>query len=215
MSEENDILEEEDVVETETESDPKPKRLMTPEERKKVRYHNVAPIKKKPKKKTFGQKLKESLFGEDIKNVPEYMFFDVVIPALKKNTVDLVNGAVNMALFGNPRSSSSGKFASGERTKVTSSIYSGGSSYTRRENMRRKRLGELIFESKDEAEYVIDQLQDLIDTYGSASIEDLNYILGEPSSYTDANWGWTNLRGASAIGCSDGWALDMPTPKAI
>ena len=45
------------------------------------------------RQKTFGQKLKEAVFGEDVKNVPEHVFFNIVVPNVMRMFGDSVQGA--------------------------------------------------------------------------------------------------------------------------
>lgn len=172
------------------------------------------PNKNAVKKKSRGKRLKEAIFGEDIQNVPEYVLYDVLIPALKKLFVDSVNNALGMALFGEVR----GRRREGQSHVSMSSVYEGrseGRFGSGRSARARNKVNDIIFDTRNDAEYVLDQLIDLVDEYGSASLQDLYYIIGTDSAHTDANWGWTNLRGAAVVAVAEGYILDMPPIKAL
>ena len=55
---------------------------------------------------------------------------------------------------------------------------------------------DIILESRGDAQLVLDQMDDLIDTYGVASLADLYEAVGAPYEYTAHNFGWTNIHSA-------------------
>lgn len=171
------------------------------------------PNKNAVKKKGFGKRMKEAIFGEDVEHVGSYVFYDILIPAFKKLLSDMAKGAVDMALYGNDR-----RGRDTGRTHVSmSSVYDGRaeSRYERNRTRSRNRLSDILFDSKADAEYVLDQLINLTDEYGMASLQDLYYLVGFDSARTDANWGWTNLRGSAVVAVADGYILDLPPVKAL
>ena len=173
------------------------------------------PIKGAVKKKSRAQRIKEAFFGEDVGSVSQYVFYDVLIPATKKLLAEMVNGAVNMTLFGDGRARDRDR----GRTHVSmSSIYEGRSEGRYRRDSRnsyRSRLNDIIFDNRQDAEMVLERLQDLIDEYGLASLQDLYSLVGFDSTYTDNNWGWTNLKGAGVLGVQEGYVLDLPPVKGL
>lgn len=166
----------------------------------------------KIKKKNEFQKLAGVFISEDAKNVKSYVFSDILVPAIKKAIVDIVTDGINMFFYGGTRrgSSSSG-------SKVSYRSY-----YDRKDDRQsdsRPRTGysydEIVLESRGEAEEVLSQLSDLIDTYRVATVADLYDLVGITHNYTDNKYGWTNIRNAEAQRCKDGYMLKLPKPIPI
>ena len=70
---------------------------------------------------------------------------------------------------------------------------------------------DVVFESKADAERVIDILCDYIDEYGEASVAAF-YGAADISSddFTDNYWGWRDLSTATVRRTRDGWVIVMP-----
>ena len=59
---------------------------------------------------------------------------------------------------------------------------------------------DIIIESRGDAELVLDQLEEIISTYGVASVADLYDLVGITGrSYTDNKYGWTDIRNAKVV----------------
>lgn len=69
--------------------------------------------------------------------------------------------------------------------------------------------------SRIECEMVLDQLIELISKYETATLRDLLTMVGENHSYTDEDWGWTDLRGGRVHRVRDGYLLDLPRPEPL
>lgn len=163
----------------------------------------VEPVAKgKVKKKTELGKIKAALIAEDAENIKSYILWDVIIPTAK----NLIEDTIHMILHGE-----SGR----SRGRSTASRVSYRSYYDdRRESNPRTRTGynydDVILETKGEAEEVLDRMNELIETYDSASVADLYDLVGISGNYTDNNYGWTNLRNAESIRVRDGYMLKLP-----
>lgn len=68
----------------------------------------------------------------------------------------------------------------------------------------------IIFESRDEAERVLDHLITICIQRGVATVGDLCTLVGLSKSYIDENWGWRDLRSAHAIRTHNGYVLNLP-----
>ena len=168
----------------------------------------------KVKKKNELQKFADIFITEDAKNVKSYVLSDVLVPAIKKAIVDIVTDGVNMIFYGGTRRGS-GSSAS----KVSYRSY-----YDRKDDNRsysdsRARAGfnydEITLDSRAEAEEVLSQLSDLIDTYKVATVADLYDLVGITHNYTDNKYGWTNIRNADVQRVRDGYMLKLPKPIPI
>lgn len=72
----------------------------------------------------------------------------------------------------------------------------------------------IVFDTKADAEKILEQMQEIIDTYGCVCIQDY-YDLCNVSinHYREGKWGWTTLHGIEISQYKDGWHIDFP--KAV
>lgn len=169
----------------------------------------------KTKKKNEMSKFKDVFISEDAGNVKNYIVMDVLIPAMKKAISDIVRDGIDMILYGE----------SGRSKKRSDSYYvSYDKKYRDRDHDRsydrdRVRRGyscdDIIIESRGEAEEVLTRMDELIETYGVASVADLYDLVGLRCEYTDNKYGWNNLRNAEPVRVRDGYMLKMPKALPI
>ena len=173
-------------------------------------------IQKKP---SMTKQITDTFFGEDVDNIREYVIFDVLIPAIKDTFFDVITGGLSMTLFGTGSKKSSKLTRDKGNSYVSyNSIYNSGKEKPReidRSIRSMYNFDDIILESKGEAEEVLSNLVDLIDDYQIACVGDLYEFLGIPSEFTDHNYGWTNLSGASVKRVRNGYVLNLPKPKLI
>lgn len=181
------------------------------------------------RKKPLHKKFIEAFRPEDNVGFLEHMILDVAVPSIKDGIAFITTEAIENALG----------------TSGTRSRRSRGSGYTsynrmsdarprsrrdrdddkrpsRRDRDRDRDSGpnvdqrEWIVESRVEAEEIVDALIELISKYDQATMRDLLSMLGEQHTYTDEDWGWTDLRGARIhrIG-RDGYLLDLPRAEPL
>ena len=178
---------------------PKPKPAEKPEEKV------VKPItsgKVVRRKKPLGVRLREMFIGDSDQGVVEYVLGEVMVPALKEMVTDAVSQGIERMIFGENRpnrkrsSGSSGPFGNTGYTN-----YNRYSSNKREDRPRRTRqshdFDDVILDSRQEAQEVIDTLIDWIGKYDAVSVKDLYELVGEEFHHTDEKWGWTNLDRAS------------------
>lgn len=160
----------------------------------------------KVKKKNEFQKILGDIFvSRDATDIKEHIWFDVIVPALKKSIVDFVDAIV---------------YPNNKRTsKVSYQPYydSKSNNRSRRNDDRARRNSfyeEIIVDSRGEAEEIIDKMNEIIVNYDVVSVADLYEMIGydKKSRYTDFNYGWSDLRGAKAVRVPDGFLLDLPSP---
>lgn len=163
----------------------------------------------KTRQKGLGRRFVDTFFNEDRDSVKEYLFTDVFVPAVKNTIIELITQGINLIFYGETRKTSS---VLGSRTSYNRMFKpdSGKPGIQRGRTM--KDLGDIVLDSKGEAERVIDILNDLLNQYGQATVGDLFDLLGEtiPGDFTSRDWGWTDLRGARSIRVRDGYLLDLP-----
>lgn len=78
-------------------------------------------------------------------------------------------------------------------------------------------FGELIVDSRGDAEVILEGLNDILDEYQVVSVADLYELAGmtHKGDYTGNSWGWTNLKGASIEAVREGYLVKLPKPTAI
>lgn len=168
----------------------------------------------KARKKSEVKKFAGIFVPEDTNSVKSYILMDVVVPGIKNAIVDVVS----IILFGES-GRIGGKKSSG--SKVSYQRYYDDRRDDRRDyNRPRTALGyeydDIIIESRGEAELVLDQLEEIISTYGMASVADLYDLVGITGrSYTDNKYGWTDIRNAKVVRVRDGYILQLPRALPI
>lgn len=73
----------------------------------------------------------------------------------------------------------------------------------------------ILFEGREEAEAVREEMNDIIDCYGFVTVADLYDLCGISTSYLDNKRGWTNIATAKLVIKSEGYSIKFPTPIQI
>lgn len=172
------------------------------------RVEKVVSGKARSKKKNEVQKFASAFIKEDISSISTYIITDVLVPATKKTILDIVK-----ALLGEMGSS---------RSTTTASKVSYRSYYDKEDDRKRDYASvsarssfdydDIIFETRGDAEAVLDAMDDIIKSqYGIVSVGDLYDLANIPTdNYTINNYGWTDIRGSKVIPVRDGFVLKLP-----
>lgn len=179
----------------------------THEERPKISKVVRHPVKvKKPGEL---RKFADMFISEDAANVKSYIVSDVLIPAIKNTILDLIIDSAKM-IFG----------GSGARRNSTASKISYRNFYDQKDDHRRYsseprarggyRYNDITLETRSEAEEVLSQMNDILDTYKIVRVADLNDLLGVTGDHIDNRFGWTNLRNAGYERVRNGYLLKLP-----
>lgn len=178
------------------------------EERNKL--EPVTSVPAKVKKKGEARKFLDLFVADEKEDIKSYIFLDVLIPSIKKAIWDIFAGGLEMTLFGNRGSSPR---SSNRASKVSyTKYYDDRDRVSQRET--RPRLAydydDLIFDNRGTAEEVLSRLDELVDTYGFATVADFYDLAGVSGSYTNNNYGWTDIRNASVVRVRDGYVIKFP-----
>lgn len=164
------------------------------------------------KKKGSLSKLSGQIISEDAKGVKDYVFMDVLIPAIKKAISDIVTNGIDIILYGE----------AGHTKKKTAGNYVSYNSYSKSDSRPRARVSEawdlddIIFESRGDAEMVADQMGELIDRYGYVTVADLYDMAGITAPYTANKYGWMSVKYIEVIRArGGGYSIKLPRPMAI
>lgn len=164
-------------------------------------------------KRSGFRRLADIIIAEDAANVKSYIFTDVLVPALKKAISDIFSNGIDMLLYGE----------SGRSKKSSPASRISYRSYYDRNDDRpvasysRDILDyDIEFDSRGEAEIVLNTLEGLIDHYGVANIGDLYDLSKIPTTnYAVNKYGWTDVSGAQVIRRRDKYVLKMPKAMPI
>ena len=169
------------------------------------------------KKKTEMSKLKDVFISEDAKNVKSYILIDVLIPAAKKAISDIITNGIDMILYGETNHSRKNTIAGGISYR---SFYDKKDEPHKYGDTRYARTtytnDEVVIPSRGEAEEVLERMEELISTYGMATVADFYDLVGITCEYTDHKYGWTNIRNADIRRARDGgWIIKLPKAMVI
>ena len=179
---------------------------------KKVEKVTKAPVKLK--KKSGMEKFADAFLQDDIKNVKSHIISNVIIPGIKKALYDTVTNTLNMMLYG--KSGNRQSQAPGYADRVSYRSYSDAprrSSYGTRPTYNYQ---EVSFDSREDAERVLNCMDDIIQQYGVVRIADYYDLAGITDfNYTANNYGWESIRSASVVGVPDGYIITLPKARQL
>lgn len=176
------------------------------------------------RKKSWHKRIMQSFVGEDVDNVWGYVLHDVLIPAAKSTVTDMVQGGIEMLIYGERRSSRSSSKRDGRSHVNYNSISNRDrdrdGERDRREQSSRNRgrhdFDDITFETRAEAEEVRNDLVDLIIDYNQATVADFYELVDITGSFTDNKYGWTDLRDASITRArGGGYQINLPKTKLL
>lgn len=173
-----------------------------------------------------GKRVKDAFIQKDGKTIRDYAFFDVFIPSVKRTIYDLVTRIFGMALFGDRGANTSYNSGGVDYARPYQQVAyrADGTAYkpinqqvpsSRPTAPTGFEYESWVFSNRGDAEAVLNQLTDIIETYGFATIVDLYDSVGKAAPYTADNFGWRSMTGCEAKLCSGGWRLSMTKPSPI
>ncbi len=173
--------------------------------------------KVKTKKKSEISKLSDVFISDDASNVKSYILMDVLVPTIKKAIVDIGTDALNMIFLGGTgrgRDSRGGNAHYVSYSRFSSEPRDRFSDSESRRPTARFDYDNLVFETRADAEAVIEQLIDIIDRYGVATVADLYDTIDQSHPFTANDYGWTSLRNAG-VDRARGGGYSLKLPKAM
>ena len=185
----------------------KEKELLPPKNVQKVVKGEV-----KSKEQSMVKRAALGFLAEDADNIKEYIVLDVLIPTIK----DTFMNVMSMIIYGDIRGGS-GRTNYGAYSKKKSSTVV-QSPYKKSNRKANHDFRDVKFETRADAMDTLSQLNELIEMYGSATVEDLYVSIGEKDTvkWTDRDWGWTSLKGVGvdrALG--GGYTIDFPRAERL
>jgi hypothetical protein len=189
-----------------------------PKEEKKV--DKVVSGQATRRKKSLKKQFSNTFFGGDLKSATHYVVFSVLIPAAKDTLAEAGSQGIEKLIFGESRGRGGMRksglgYVAYNRLTAQSPAMQPKSPILSRQARVRHDFDEIMIDSREEAEEVIDRLFDLLSRYEVASVADLYELTGIKANHVDQQWGWTNLKGAGVSRMRGGFLLDLPEPEPI
>ena len=175
------------------------------------------------RKQGLVKRLAKSIVEDSIETARERAIEDIIVPGFKGLIFDTITEMFDVLLFGGggdrPYYSSNRPHFNSRRQEKTSytDYYRDGS---RRADVRGRRESlyepdEIIVDTRTEARNALDELDFAIRKYGQASVADFYDIVGVTGDWTDNQYGWTNLRGASIKPVRNGFMIILPRTQVL
>lgn len=167
----------------------------------------------KTKKKSELKKFADNFISEDVSNIKSYVVTEVLIPTIKNTIWDALTNSLDMILYGE----------TGHNKKRSSGGYVSYSSISsnRRDNRSESRVrtrfdyDDITFETRGDAEAVLEQMDDVIDRYGIVTVADMYDMADLTAPYTSNKYGWTSINSAEVVRVRDGYILKLPKARPI
>lgn len=174
---------------------------------------------------SLGKRLKNALIGGDSKSALHYVIVEVVIPQAKDMLAEATSQAIERLIFGEARSS-----YRRPSSRTTGSTYTNYTRYSEKGNrplgrtireeratisLRSNDLQDLIFESRADAQAVLEQMYEFLEEYHLVSVADLMTMIDKTSRHTDQKWGWESLQGSDIRTTRGGYLLILPRPISL
>lgn len=161
----------------------------------------------KTRKKGELQKFANEIVPGNFNIIKSDILMNIIVPSLKKAISDIVKVGIDMILYDGKQPQSSKVSYRNYYDRDNDRIRAGSVS-----NIRNKLdYDDILFETRGDAETVLDAMNDIISQYGIVTISDLYDLARVPNdNFTLNRYGWSSISGACAIRVRDGYILKLP-----
>lgn len=183
------------------------------EQKERQKPQKVISSEVKVQRKNGTNKFTDNL-KDDFSKVWDYIVNDVIIPSTKKAVSDIIKNGIDMILYpGSGRPSNSNIPAA----KVSYINYSNPSYPQQQRPVNRSAYsyGTIVYPNRGDAELVLSQMDAIMEEYDLVRVSDMFDLSGVTGSYTDNNYGWTDIRSAEIQRVRDGYVIKMPRALPI
>ena len=174
------------------------------------------------KKRSVRRQFQEAFVVGDMRTAVEYMIFDIALPSFREAVVDTLQNGIEKLFNGEGRrgggtipQSGSGQYINYSNYARGAGLLTGAQRAVSRSTRGRHNPDEFVLSSRAEADEIIDNMYEVIESYGTVSVANLYELLGVATDHTDHKWGWTSLQGAGVRRVRNGWVLNLPAAHPI
>ena len=174
------------------------------------------------KPKSLGKKFKETFFGGDSKQVAKYITADVLLPAIRNLVVDMITKGAERMIYGerdarrrDPRINYGAHYQLNPVSSRNPFDPRTAQSAIPRGRQNRHEINDIVVSTREEAELVLERLNDILEKYDVASLADLYDLLGLQTSHIDNKWGWTFISNVPVRQIRQGYLLELPPLEEI
>ena len=168
----------------------------------------------------IAKKLAGILFSEDIKTVKSYIFSDVVVPTLKDLLFKAITQGADVTIYGRGGSKPSAGTSKYGNASYTPYWQGPNKKPTTSYERRSVDVTEISFNSRRLAMDVLEEMKAVVEQYGNISVLGFHSIVEQKtgflpsSSWTDNDFGWTDLSGVGTRMISGGRYI-LTLPEAV
>lgn len=174
------------------------------------------------KKETLGKKFAETFLMDNLTNVKNYIWNDVLVPGIKDTVCDIMDTTLHMLFYKSPNGRRTTKPSSNSR--VSYSSYYRESDTPKKQNKSnnngRYAYNDIIFEERGDALEVMNRMREIFDKYGLVRLSEYYDYAGvttDLDNYTLRDWGWTDLNDGNMqlLKDRDGYRIRLPKVEPL
>ena len=167
---------------------------------------------RKQKKAGVAIKLAGVFLAEDISDLKQKLIWDVAVPKVKDFLYNMITNGADQIFYGG-----NGKKRQSNYKNSYQGYYQAGSNNSGATKQSSSRdiynFENLLFDTRGDADAVLENMQNIIDHFGTTSVADL-YDLADVmiDNTTASNYGWKNISTAREVCVPEGYILSLPKP---
>lgn len=137
--------------------------------------------------------------------VGNHIWKDILLPLIKKTICEIFEDVPKMLIYGDSKKG---------RSIVDNVSYS--TRYSDRGSIRVSSVyethdfGNVVLDDRQEAEQVLQALDEIMDVYGLVRVADLYELVGKTADYPANDYGWKSLASARIVSVPEGYMIKMP-----
>lgn len=168
------------------------------------------------KRKNRAQKVAETFFGGDLREVATFTITDVFVPAAKNLIYETLTKGFERLLWNNDQHQTSrGGIQRFNYSRQSTSRMQSASRPWSRSQRETFDISDITLPNRQDAENVLTRMYDMLDAYHMVTVGEFYGLVGITPEYTDEKWGWKTLRGANVQSVRDGYRINLPRPEEL
>lgn len=159
------------------------------------------------KKQSLGRRFRDTFLASDGREIGDYIFFEVLVPALKDTFSDMVNRGLEMALYKDSAPSRSSRYGRNRESYSYNRSRGRKTSYEPEEERERRiskmdrrsmNFDDVEYDDRKKAEWVLFKMKEKLRIYKNEPVlvRDFYQFSGITPDYTDEYYGWYDLTDA-------------------